>query len=400
MNEQIHDCHRTRHVFVHLAVLRNNSYARAIVIGSISAREKVSLVVVVAIIAVAMYRTTSKHQEFILPPDRPNQTYVSVSALAGGFITIPDKALVSPSDPHASRTVPSLSFLITHPGHPDDFGTANNDGDGDSNNNNKDNLTDPLHLFASKKTRPGSELLRIMFDLGLRSSPTGYSTPQRAHLETRRPYDLSPGVARQLSAAGIEPSEIDAVLYSHVHYDHHGDPNDFPNALFIVGKGSLDVLEHGLQGKGSHQHFDPGLLPSGRSTELPGREDGRWTKGVGPFDAALDLLGDGSLYAVDTPGHLPGHTNLLCRVGPERWVCLCGDAYHDRRILTGEKEIGSWKAETGDMLCIHLDPQKARESIKKLRSLEEVEGVELIAAHDEIWWKEAERDGRVFPSIL
>jgi glyoxylase-like metal-dependent hydrolase (beta-lactamase superfamily II) len=319
-----------------------------------------------------MDHPASNNPRFTLRPSAPEQIYVSVSALAGGFITLPDWAFVSPAQPDSRRTVPSLSFIIAHPGI---------------------KASDPLGIFPIRKP------LRIMFDLGLRSSATKYPEGQQKHLENRRPFNLEPGIAKQLAENGTVPGDIDAVIFSHVHYDHHGDPEDFPNAKFLVGSGSLDLLRHGLKGKGSHQQFEPDLLPADRTIQLPLSGDSRWEE-LGPFDSALDILGDGSIYAIDTPGHLPGHTNLLCRVGQEKWVCLCGDAYHDKRILTGEKEIGFWEGPEGEQLCIHLDPAKAMEGIRRLRDLSGIDDVELIAAHDEEWWKMAHAGGRVFPKTL
>jgi glyoxylase-like metal-dependent hydrolase (beta-lactamase superfamily II) len=137
----------------------------------------------------------------------------------------------------------------------------------------------------------------------------------------------------------------------------------------------------------SHQHFVPDTLPHDRSSELPDPRDdtSRWTR-LGPFPAALDLFDDGSVYVVDTPGHLPGHVNLLCRTA-DRWVMLCGDAFHDRRLLTGELEIGTWESG-GRTLCIHLDREAAAESIRRLREFDRATGdeCELIAAHDDGWW--------------
>jgi len=302
-----------------------------------------------------------------LPPPSKSQNYVTVSALTGGFITLGDRFFVAPADPEAKRTVPSLCFLVTHPNPPNaTFGT---------------------------KRKP----LRMLFDLGLRSSKERYPTALQRHIEGRAPFTLEPGVIEQLGKGGLTVSDIDVVMLSHVHYDHHGDPEDFPSSTFVVGHGVLDVIAHGLQGQGSHQHFQSDLFrhntvfelpPAGLHAEINGM-DLEW-KPIGPFPAALDLFKDGSVFVIDTPGHLPGHINLLCRIGPEKWVCLCGDAFHDLRLLTGEKEIGTWEGADGNTLCIHLDKEGAKESIGRLRQLQEIgEGkVELIAAHDEKWLKE------------
>lgn len=310
-----------------------------------------------------------------LPANQPGQTFVTVSPVAGGFITLPDKFFVHPADPDARRTVPSLAFLITHPSS-DVFG-----------NNN---------VSSSKP-------FRLMFDLGLRPKAEQYITAQQKHLKNREPYRLH-GVAEQLKAGGVAPEDIHVVLLSHVHYDHHGDPKDFPTARFLVGHGALDVLRHELSGKGSHQHFDAELLPEDRTEELPapGAPSGsgrswEWRE-MGPFPAVLDLLGDGSVYVIDTPGHLPGHVNLLCRTGPQSWVCMAGDAYHDCRLLNREKEIGSWTDDLGQVLCIHLDKDMARESIARLGKLAENSEVEMIAAHDDGWYDQNE--ARMFPAQL
>jgi hypothetical protein len=80
---------------------------------------------------------------------------------------------------------------------------------------------------------------------------------------------------------------------------------------------------------------------------------------------------------------------------------LCGDAFHDRRLLTGEKEIGTWDGGEGRTFCIHHEPEKARESIRRLREWDEVTGgrCELIAAHEEGWWEEM-RGEKEFPGRL
>jgi glyoxylase-like metal-dependent hydrolase (beta-lactamase superfamily II) len=308
-----------------------------------------------------------------LPAPSSNQTYVTISPINGGRLTLPDSAFISPADPAAKRHVPSLSFLIT-PSEP----ISHQKG----------------FINTSSKKKP----LRILFDLGLRHNISKYSELQQRHLKTRSPFETQPGVAAILEKGGIGSEDIDVVILSHVHYDHHGDPEDFPNAQFLVGSGSLDVLAHGLSPElGSHQHFDPNLLPVERTKEFPPLNAGNDWKPLGPFPRTLDLLGNGSIYVIDTPGHLPGHINLLCRTKEEKWVCLCGDAYHDPRLLSGEKDIGTWEGEGGRICCIHLDRKRAEESIGRLRELQGM-GVEMIAAHDDDWL-ENNRD-RFFPESL
>ncbi|KAB8349484.1 hypothetical protein FH972_023511 [Carpinus fangiana] len=307
------------------------------------------------------------------------ETYISLSFFEGGSFTLMDNMFIFPAHPTASRRCPSLSFLLTHPtgGKP------------------------PFHCSPS----PGSKKqnsFRTFFDLGHRSQTTKL-IPALQPLVAKNGVQAPEPRPRTLQRHGLSASDINLIMLSHVHWDHHGDPEDFPSSRFIVGAGALKVLEEGLGGIAAHQHFDPELLPADRSTELPSTTEREW-KALGPFPHALDLFGDGSCYAIDTPGHLPGHTNLLCRVGPGRWKYLGGDVCHDRRLLTGEKEIGTWLNDNGKVCCIHLDKKVAEDSIARLQELEKkssgIDGVnvEVILAHDKQWYREHAENQ--FPSNL
>ena len=105
---------------------------------------------------------------------------VTVHALCGGHFSLPEEQFVSPSEPGARKTVPSLCFLIQH----------------------KDPET--------------GEITRIIFDLGLRRDVDRYSEPIRRHVKTRRPLSTDPDVAKSLAAGGLTPDGIDYVIYSHV----------------------------------------------------------------------------------------------------------------------------------------------------------------------------------------
>lgn len=103
-----------------------------------------------------------------------------------------------------------------------------------------------------------------------------------------------------------------------------------------------------------------------------------------------DLMADGSIYIVDAPGHLPGHVNLLAHVGKERWIYLVGDACHDQRLLTGEKDIAEWTDLQGNFCCIHTDKKAAEATLAKIRTLKAAADdskihLEVILAHGMDW---------------
>ncbi|KAK0629395.1 beta-lactamase-like protein [Bombardia bombarda] len=312
---------------------------------------------------------------------------VQVHALSGGHFSLPEEQFVFPSSPSAARSsVPSLCFLIQH------------------------------------KTPISGCNTRIIFDLGVRRDVQRYSEPIQRHVATRQPMTTDPDVVKSLGVSGgLTPGDIHCVIYSHVHWDHVGEPRDFPSSTFIVGHGSLALLGGtSTTLRGGHSFFEADLLDPARTIELSdpsernmsllnSKDDGPTMDSVAsdiakpqdlqldkPWGAlsdfslpsTLDLFGDGSLHIVDAPGHLPGHINLLARISSEeggtRWVYLAGDSCHDRRIMRGEREIGEWKDQHGHTCCIHADRSGAEDTIRRIQGLEAL-GVEVIFAHDVEW---------------
>jgi glyoxylase-like metal-dependent hydrolase (beta-lactamase superfamily II) len=158
--------------------------------------------------------------------------------------------------------------------------------------------------------------------------------------------------------------------------------------------------------RGGHSFFESDLLPEGRTIELsrPSKSDADPTRGrlnlsqwrpYNHLPHTLDVFNDGSLFIVDAPGHLPGHVNILAQISETQQVYLAGDSCHDRRLLTGEKQIAEWSDAEGHVCCIHADRKGAEETIQRIRQLES-EGVEIIFAHDVEWENDPANRTRFF----
>jgi len=109
--------------------------------------------------------------------------------------------------------------------------------------------------------------------------------------------------------------KIKGIFYTHLHFDHTAGTLDLSNdTLHFSGIGekyqNYQFLLYGnhLNKIGIMKVFD-----FNKSMELP------------PFEKAVDIFGDGSLWAIWTPGHTKGHISYLIN-GEKEQVLVTGDA--------------------------------------------------------------------------
>lgn len=162
----------------------------------------------------------------------------------------------------------------------------------------------------------------VVFDTGLaqraRTEPEHYVGKLGAMLGL---LDVPPGagLAEQMRAAGFDPGNVTRVVLSHVHFDHTGGIPDFPNATVTVSAAEKHWVETGLRAT-DFVDLDPLQgLPRWQAVDFTAE------KPLATLLGAHDLLGDGSLLAVDLSGHTPGSTGLLVRTA-DAPVLLTGDA--------------------------------------------------------------------------
>ncbi|KAH7029588.1 metallo-beta-lactamase superfamily protein [Microdochium trichocladiopsis] len=178
---------------------------------------------------------------------------------------------------------------------------------------------------------------RLVFDLGIRKDYSNYAPSVAEYIPTTKyNIEVTHNVVEILEEAGIAPSSIEAVIWSHWHWDHIGDPSSFPSTTdLVVGSGFKSAMLPGAPAnpKSPIQESDY----TGRNLREI-RFDGPQCLQIGKLPA-FDYFGDGSFYLLDTPGHAIGHMCGLARTTPagpdtaSTFVLLGGDACHYAGIL-------------------------------------------------------------------
>ncbi|KAI4092054.1 MAG: hypothetical protein LQ344_003709 [Seirophora lacunosa] len=167
---------------------------------------------------------------------------------------------------------------------------------------------------------------KLLFDLGVRKDWENVSARiSKIIKEGGWSVSVEKGVADILQDGGIDPTSITAIIWSHFHWDHAGDPSTFPHSTdLIVGPGFKEAVAPGYPA-----NQDAPILESdyaGRHLrEMSFDSDLR----IGGFKA-IDYFGDGSFYLLDSPGHTVGHMCALARTtaSPSTFLFLGGDCAH------------------------------------------------------------------------
>ena len=117
-----------------------------------------------------------------------------------------------------------------------------------------------------------------------------------------RPADA---IVEQLADLGIERRRVRTIVATHMHLDHVGGADDFPNAEVV----SSDVELSAFRTLGVRSGYRTGdLARSGRLHPI--HVNGAPTYG---FPASHDLFGDGEVVLLDAHGHTPGSLAVALR---------------------------------------------------------------------------------------
>jgi len=119
---------------------------------------------------------------------------------------------------------------------------------------------------------------------------------------------------RQLERLGIDRMEVRHLVLSHFHGDHVAGAHHFPKAIIHCAKAGLAAARAGNRVSRVRRGYLKSLIPNDIDDRAKFFEDAARValpRDLFPFETAADLLGDGSVLAIELPGHCPGHWGLL-----------------------------------------------------------------------------------------
>ena len=128
-------------------------------------------------------------------------------------------------------------------------------------------------------------------------------------------YTVTRTLSAQLAKLGLKPDDVRYVALSHLHSDHTGNINLFPNATFLISAKELAWTRQIPTPAG----VEPSLI-------APLAHDA-----LKLSDEYVDVFGDGSVELLKAPGHTPGHRMLFISLARSGSVLISGDLYHLRR---------------------------------------------------------------------
>jgi len=273
----------------------------------------------------------------------------------------------------------------------------------------------PDYVFLIEHVSTGN---KYIFDLGMRKDLENLPPLLKENVlpqfkcEPQSPADI----LKDHGSTEQQPENIQAVIFSHMHFDHVGDGAQagFGAAEMWIGptcctyarpgypvEPRAPTLSNTLPVDGSRKiieaYIPDDMLKAANDNRagkvLDGMKKGLYAGthlkkpewiGLGAFDRAFDVWGDGSAYLIDAPGHSAGHQMMLIRTSSvskteSTLVLLAGDCFHHPILLQDPQRTARPPYSKESM---HSEPEIAINSIWRARKFAKRDEVWVVAAHD------------------
>jgi glyoxylase-like metal-dependent hydrolase (beta-lactamase superfamily II) len=169
-------------------------------------------------------------------------------------------------------------------------------------------------------------------------------------------------IGPQLNAMGIRCRDVRLVVLTHLHHDHDGGLRHFPHNRILASAENFRLAKRwgalvGAMPRRWPLWFDPEPL------EFSG-------PAVAPFARSAPLTRDGSVFAVETPGHMTGHVSIVARSEDLTYV-LAGDLTYRQHLMMDDVVDGMTE-----------NPAVSLASQRAMKQFAQNEPTVLLPAHD------------------
>ncbi|MEM7612500.1 MAG: N-acyl homoserine lactonase family protein [Pseudomonadota bacterium] len=229
----------------------------------------------------------------------------------------------------------------------------------------------PINVFVIKH-QDG----QVLFDTGL--DPAVNSDPHYVHSAIGRffmrrvfRFDIGPDdtVTANLMRLNLRAEDVSTVVVSHLHFDHIGGIGDVPQAELLVSRDEWEQLSgpHPDRDYFFREHI---ILPGAkwRPIDFASTDDPI----LAPFGGCYDVMGDGALILIPTPGHTRGSLSMLIRTQERPPLLLIGDLSYSPELLMRDQLPG-----------IFADKSQLAASYAKVRTLKsQLPDLVILGSHD------------------
>jgi len=172
-------------------------------------------------------------------------------------------------------------------------------------------------------------------------------------------------IDKQVEKLGFKVDDVKVVVTSHSHLDHTGNIALFPKAVHIFQKKELyqGYWPEKFQGRAQNGTFVLNDLVSARDYDFY------------EIDGDYDLFGDGEVMILSTPGHTIGHQSMKVKLNSGSHVIMSQDAVWMQENLDGYPA------------GLNFSVQAYTNSLQRLKRMRDLEGAQLLMAHDEDQFK-------------
>jgi N-acyl homoserine lactone hydrolase len=198
---------------------------------------------------------------------------------------------------------------------------------------------------------------RVLFDSGLHPQVATDPVGRVGEAAGAFPIEMKPDgdVVSQLGKLGLTAKNVDAVIQSHLHFDHAGGLEFVSHADVYVQSAELvaarnpPVYQRDLYNPADFEH------------------DLSWKV----LNGDLDVFGDGKLRIVSTPGHTPGHQSIYVEFETRNPLVLMADATYSLAKMRQRR-----------LPAVVWSPDEMVASWERLEEIERDTGAELRCTHE------------------